>query len=124
MSKRLISAIMLVVVLISCLAIPASAARYNGFASGTLNKITNTVMASTDYACGSSAPYCSSATATMAVLSVYNTSGSRVYYLTDTGITDAYVEKINYVGSYVKGSSSATINGVATTGPSYEVNYY
>lgn len=72
---------------------------------------------------GESVVSCSSATATGAYLSLYDSSGSRVKYVAKTGVTYAYAYADGVANRKAVGSSSAKISGSYVTGPSITLTY-
>lgn len=102
-----------------------SLAAHAGEGSSTINGIKVSVSASNSL--GKNQTDASGASKTCAVLSVYNSSDTRIDYqiqYSNWGNECAIASSNKTDGYYVYGSGSATINGVTTSGPSKVKAYY
>lgn len=106
--NRLVSIIAVVALLISMFTVMASAAYSDISVGGTRNSTSGDAWASC---------YASGTTATMVVASLYK-NGSRVKYLSNTGVNYGYTEFAGISNDSMQVSSSARTNGTYYTGPS------
>ena len=115
--KKSIFRLVCIIVLVVVLSVTALAAY------STKNGISLSVFANADSQMAHCWAECDDSSSISAALSVYDEDNSRIGYNIEYGTTYAY-SSLDMAGSYAKAGSSATINGVVTSGPSNLIAYY